>query len=305
MRKIGAALALALLGAGPGLAQAPEGYREVNITQGSVAGWIPSEELEAQAVATWQGFNALVEEGEYDAAYAMMSEAFRADYPLAKFRSDRAQARADRGALIARDRVKLTWTKDSPAVPFPGTYLAIDASARFATSDRFCGYTILHLAPGAQDFMIMRLQETQLDNATFTQIAANSSEVQALLVWRVMARSCPNYTPEALPETLATGIEYGTVAEARAAVAARPGIETKIENDWTIIADEATFSVWSFAPEGAPTYPAVIKRWVKPTGENTSSASMAMICEADKRACDNLYDEMALKNGFTPISIAP
>lgn len=303
MRMMATALGLAMLFSGPALAQQP--LREVNITQGSEAGWVPSEELEEQALATWRQFNALVEAGEYDAAHAMMSEWFRLEYPLAKFRSDRAQARADRGALIARDLVKITWTKDSPAVPYPGTYLAIDASARFDAVDRFCGYTILHLAPGAQDFTVMRLQETFLDNAAFASIAASNSDVQALLVWRLVSRSCPNYPPEPLPETLSSGIEFGSVAEARSAVAARAGIATKMENGWTIVADKASLSVWSFAPEGAPTYPAVIKRWVKPVSENTSSASMAMICEADKRACDALFDEMAMLNGFTPVSLEP
>lgn len=293
----------ALFGVQPVMAQAPEAIREVNITQGSEAGWIPNEELEGQALATWQRFYALVEAGDYDAAHAMMSEGFRAQYPLAQFRTDRAAARTYWGAQISRDRAKLTWTKDSPAVPYPGIYLAIDASARFAAVDRFCGYTILYLAPGAQDFTVMRYQETFVDNAAFAEIAATNSPLQALLVWRLSARSCPNYTPEPLPDTLSEGIEYGSVAEARAVVTARPGIETKTENGWTIIADKASLSVWSFAPEGAPTYPAVIKRWVEPTGENTSRISMAIRCGGEKRVCDALFDEMALKNGFTPVSI--
>lgn len=303
MRLIAAALLLALCLTGPAMAQ--DTLREVNITQGSEAGWIPSEALEAQALATWQTFNALVEAGDYEAAYAMLSDGFRAEYPLAQFRSDRAEARANWGALANRDLVKLTWTKDSPAVPYPGIYLAIDASARFEAVDRFCGYTILHLAPGAEGFTVMRFQETLLDNATFEQIARQNSPLQALLVWRLIARSCPSYMPEPLPDTLSAGIEYDNVAAAYAAVAARDGIETQMENGWTIIADEASLSVWSFAPEGAPTYPAVIKRWVKATGADTSSASIAMICEADKRACDALFDEMAMRNGVTPVSLEP
>jgi hypothetical protein len=303
MRMIGAALFMALLGAWPVLAQEPEGLREVNITQGSEAGWIPSEELEAKALATWRHFYALVEAGDYDAAHAMMGQSFRAQYPLAQFRSDRADARAQRGAVIARNLIKLTWTKDSPVVPYPGTYLAIDASARFQAVDRFCGYTILHLAPGAQDFVVLRYEETFVDNAAFADIAATNSPLQALLVWRLVSRSCPNYTPEPLPATLSDGIEYATVADARAALAARPGIETWMENGWTIMADQASYSVWSFAPEGAPTYPAVIKRWAEPTGENTSRMSMAIRCGGAKRLCDALFDEMALKNGFTPVSI--
>ncbi len=306
MRMTGAARVLALLGAllgaGPVLAQAPKTTREVNITQGSEAGWIPSEELEAKALASWQRFYALIETGDDDAAHAMMSEGFRAQYPLAKFRADRAAARTNRGALIIRDRIKLTWTKDSPAVPYPGIYLAIDASARFAAVDRFCGYTILYLAPGAQDFAVMRFQETFIENAAFADIAATSSPLQALLVWRLAARSCPNYRPEPLPATLSEGIEYSTVAEARTAVAAREGIETKVENGWTVIAHRASFSVWSFAPEGAPTSPAVIKRWVEPVGADKSSGSIAMICEGQKAACDAVFDEMAYKNGFVPVT---
>lgn len=301
MRRRTVALGLTLLMAVPALAQG--GPREVNVTQGSQAGWIPSEELEAQALATWRQFYALVEAGDYDAAHAMMGDSFRAQYPLDRFRSDRAEARAQRGAQIARDLVKITWTKDSPAVPFPGTFVAIDASARFEAADRFCGYTILHLAPGAAAFTVIRYEENLLDNAAFAQIAAQNSELQALLVWRLLARNCPNYTPPPLPEVLADGIEYGSVVEARAAVGARAGIETKIENGWTIIADEASLSVWSFAPEGAPTYPTVIKRWVEPVGENASRAYMAMRCDSHKQACDALFDEMALRNGFTPVSM--
>ncbi|MFM7378233.1 MAG: hypothetical protein ACKO1O_08925 [Erythrobacter sp.] len=297
------ALLAALFGIGPVQARAPQAAREVNITQGSEPGWIPSEELEAKALAAWQRFYATIEAGDDDAAHAMMSEGFKAQYPLARFRADRTAARKDRGPLIARDRLRLTWTKDSPAALYPGIYLAIDASARFAAVDRFCGYTILHLAPGAQDFAVMRFEETFIDNAAFAEIAAANSPLQALLVWRLTSRSCPNYTPEPLPASLSDGIEYKTVAEARAAVATREGIETKVENGWTIIAHRPSYSVWSFAPEGAPTYPAVIKRWVEPTGKDTSRASIAMICEAEKRACDALFDEMAYRNGFVPVKI--
>lgn len=301
MRLMVPVIMLALLGAVPAMAQ--DQLREVNITQGSEAGWLPSEELEAQAIATWQRFYALVEAGDYAAAHSMMGDGFRAEYPLPQFRQDRTAAQKAHGALIARNLIKLTWTKDSPGVPYPGTYAAIDASAVFEAVDRSCGYTILHRAPGAEDFMVVRMEDNILDNASFANIARSHSELQALLVWRLVSRNCPNYTPERLPDTIAAGIEYGSVAEARATVAARPGIETKIENGWTIIADKASLSVWSFAPEGVPTYPAVIKRWVEPTGENTSRMSMAIRCGGEKRDCDALFDEMALLNGFTPVSL--
>lgn len=292
-----AALALALCAVSPAAAQnAP---REVNITQGSTPGWIPSEALEAEALATWQRFNDLVAAGDYDAAHAMIGEGLRAKYPLERFRDDRSQAAADRGALVSRDIVKITWTKDAPGVPYPGTFVAIDASAAFAKADRMCGYTILHQAPGATEFTITRFEENVMGNANFAQIAARHSPLQALLVWRMMARNCPNYVPEPLPDTLAEGIEYGSVAEARAAVSVREGIETKAEDGWTVIAHQPSLSVWSFAPEGALAYPAVIKRWAEPAGEAGSRAMMAMRCEAQKRICDALFEVMALRNGFT------
>lgn len=301
MRLMIPALMLAMLSGEPAMAQQPP--REVNITQGSEAEWLPSEELEAQAIATWQRFHALVEAGDFAAAHGMMGEGFRLVYPLTQFRKDRTEARTAHGALIARDLIKLTWTKDSPGVPYPGIYAAIDASAVFEAVDRSCGYTILHRAPDANDFTVLRMEDTILDNASYADIASNHSELQALLVWRLVSRNCPNYRPEPLPDTLAAGIGYDSVAEARATVAARPGIETKMENGWTIIADKASLSVWSFAPEGVPTYPAVIKRWVEPTGENTSRMSMAMRCGGEKRVCDALFDEMALMNGLTPVSM--
>lgn len=292
-----AALVLALCIASPAVAQnAP---REVNITQGSTPGWIPSEALEAEALATWQWFNDLVAAGDYDAAHAMMGEGLRAQYPIERFREDRRQAAAARGALVSRDLIKLTWTKDGPGVPYPGTFVAIDASAAFAKADRMCGYTILHQAPGATGFTITRFEENVMGNANFTQIAARHSPLQAVLVWRMLARNCPNYVPEPLPDTLAEGIEYGRVAEARAAVSAREGIETKTEDGWTVIAHQPSYSVWSFAPEGALAYPAVIKRWAEPAGEAGSRAMMAMRCEAQKRICDALFEVMALRNGFT------
>ena len=141
--------------------------------------------------------------------------------------------------------------------------------------------------------------ENVMGNANFAQIAARHSPLQAVLVWRMLARNCPNFVPEPLPDTLAEGIEYGSVAEARAAVSVREGIETKAEDGWTVIAHQPSLSVWSFAPEGALAYPAVIKRWAEPAGEAGSRAMMAMRCEAQKRICDALFEVMALRNGFT------
>lgn len=293
-------LALGLLVSPPLLAQSPP--REVNIQMGSEAGWVPSDTLEQQARAAFDRFNALTEAGDYPAAHAMLSDSFAAAYPLARFGEQREEGRAARGALVSRKVLQLTWAKDVPGAPVPGIFAVFDSSARFEQAERFCGYTVLHLAPGASDFRVMRIEENGLDDATFAAIAAQHSPVQALLVWRLLARSCPNFTPEPLPADLSAGIEYTSVAEARTAVAARPGIDTRTINGWAVLTDEAARAIWSFAPESSPAYPAVIKRWVDAVGENASAARMAMLCEGDKRTCDAAMDDMALKNGFTPVS---
>ena len=292
---------LALVCAAP--TQAQDAPREVNVTQGSDPGWIPSEELEAEAMATWERYYALVATEDFAAAHAMLTEGFKAQYPLSTFEQDRIAAKATRGTLLSRNVTTVTWTKGGSAAPAPGIYVAIDATAQFENVDRFCGYTILYRAPDAEGFEVMRFEEVLLDNAAFDSIAKQNSELQALLVWRLVARSCPNYRLPPLPDTLGANIEFDTPASAKEAIMSRDGIETRMENGWTIVADSANLTIWSFAPEGEPTYPAVIKRWVVATGPQSSRAHMDILCGAEKPQCDALFDEMAYRNGFTPVSI--
>ncbi len=93
-------------------------------------------------------------------------------------------------------------------------------------------------------------------------------------------------------------MEYDTVAEALAGVSATPGIEWKIENGWPIAIDMKNLAIWSFSPSDYPAYPAVVKRYVIPVGENHSIIKMAIQCEAPKAACDDLYRTFAKMNGF-------
>ena len=47
----------------------------------------------------------------------------------------------------------------------------------------------------------------------------------------------------------------------------------------------------------------MIKRRVEPTGPQTSNVSMSILCEVEKPLCDALFDEMALRNGFTQVTV--
>lgn len=82
-------------------------------------------------------------------------------------------------------------------------------------------------------------------------------------------------------------IEYRTVAEAKAALLAKQGVKSELQNGWLIV-DEGKNGIWSFAPEGHEAHPAVGKR-VPFKGEDGRFRMRTLIlCEASKEACERL-----------------
>ena len=100
-----------------------------------------------------------------------------------------------------------------------------------------------------------------------------------------------------LPEAERSTIGYDSVADAMAGVRARPGVEFSTENGWTIAVDREAMTVWSFAPDGYPAYPAVVMRRVVQEGEQVS-LEMKVLCEAEKAECDDLVRTFAEMNGI-------
>lgn len=100
---------------------------------------------------------------------------------------------------------------------------------------------------------------------------------------------------EPLPEASQSTIGYETVDEALKALRSQRGVVFTTENGWLIATDEATYTIWSFAPEGYPAYPAAVKRQVVPHG-NGSMIQMNVLCEAPKEACDALVRTFAEMN---------
>jgi hypothetical protein len=88
-----------------------------------------------------------------------------------------------------------------------------------------------------------------------------------------------------------------SVAEALISVRSNQNVVFTSVNGWLIATDEAAYTIWSFAPEGDPAYPAVVKRQVIPQGIG-SIIEMNVLCEATKEACDNLVRTFAEMNGF-------
>jgi hypothetical protein len=98
-----------------------------------------------------------------------------------------------------------------------------------------------------------------------------------------------------LPETISSGIEYKSVAEALKALRAKPNVEISMQRDWIIVEEPANYTVWSFAPKEHAAYPAVVKRQAIQK-DGVVSIKTDVICEATKTACDALVHEFKQMN---------
>ena len=101
--------------------------------------------------------------------------------------------------------------------------------------------------------------------------------------------SIPSSDPTPLPEADNSTIGYANVAEALKALRAKPDAKITEQQGWTIIQEndsaQDTMTLWSFAPENDPAYPAVAQRIVyKQDGAWFMRRNVH--CEASKSACD-------------------
>lgn len=300
-RKTSLALLLACLCLAPASVQATNqgsaqsgSTREVNITSDSASGWIPSEELEREARQAATLYFSLIDSAAYQAAYDMMSDGNKALLPFAQFKEQSEQFRSQAGRLRQRHFLKVTWTKDAQSAPLAGTYAAIDAAATFEHVDRQCGYLVLYQQPTGGAFKVARVESNFIDNATAETIRRDKSRAEIDRIWSALSRNCPNYP---IPEASDSNVGYDTVAAALADLRSRRSVVFTAENGWVIATDDATYTIWSFAPRSYPAYPAVVKRQISPEGTG-SRLQMSVLCEASKAACDDLVRTFERMNGF-------
>lgn len=100
-----------------------------------------------------------------------------------------------------------------------------------------------------------------------------------------------------LAEASESTIGYETVDAAMAGLRAQQGVVFSTENGWTIATDQSALTIWSFAPEGYPAYPAVVMRQAVQRGQR-STIAMKVLCEASKSECDDLVRTFATMNGL-------
>ena len=95
--------------------------------------------------------------------------------------------------------------------------------------------------------------------------------------------------PKPLPEADHSTIGYPNVAEALKALRAKPDAKIVEQQGWTIIQENDSaqdrLTLWSFAPESDPAYPAVAQR-ITYKQDGAWLMRMNVQCEASKLACD-------------------
>jgi hypothetical protein len=198
-RMTGVALIVGVLCVGPSaaMAQEPAVQRpiELNITKGSPAGWLPSPGQRQAAIDVMNDYLSRLDAGQYEQAYAMMTEGNRNLASLAKFAGPHQQFNARSGALKQRTVLKVTWGKDPPTGPLPGVYAAIDIAAAYANVDRYCGYVVMYQKSAGDRFEIMRHESNYLWNDDADRIEREKSRAALDQAWRQLAAYCPNYKP--------------------------------------------------------------------------------------------------------------
>lgn len=105
-----------------------------------------------------------------------------------------------------------------------------------------------------------------------------------------------------LPEQPDPGIGYHSVAMAYVDLSTKPGIEISNQNGWTIATDVAAKTIWSFAPQGDPSYPTVVRRQVVQEG-GTVVIKTQVLCEATKATCDAVVQQFEGLNAQASASL--
>jgi hypothetical protein len=279
---------------------------QVNVTADSAPGWIPSAEQAAGVRATADAFLAAKDEGRAADAYALMADGDHQTISLSAFADGVRKFNTQAGSLIDRRITTVTWTKDPAHAPAPGVYAALDLVSHFSNIDHFCGYLILYQPPAGGPFRVAREESAFMDNATASSIRRQHSQAEVDKAWsEASAGGCPGYRAEPAPlaEAPDSTVGYPTVADALAALHAKPSVVFTAQAGWTIAQDAAAQTVWSFPPPDDPSYPSAVKRQVVQSG-NELQMKMSVLCGSTKAACDNLVRQFQQLNAKMRASLA-
>ena len=167
--------------------------RVINITTDSAPDWIPSEELEAEALSTLDRYFGAFDKGDDLSMWNLSTDGLKSLTTFAEFQSNGKAMRGDLGRLEKLSVLKITWTKDPARAPAKGIFAAIDISGRFSKTKRHCGYAILFKANPTDPFGIARIENNYFTDKDAKKFAKDQSPAEVERLWSRVSSNCPNY----------------------------------------------------------------------------------------------------------------
>ena len=167
--------------------------RVINVTTDSAPDWIPSEELEAEALSTLDRYFGAIDKGDDFSMWNLSTDGLKSLTTFAEFRSNGKAMRGNLGRVEKLSVLKITWTKDSARAPAKGIYAAIDISGRFSKTKRHCGFVILFKANPSDPFGIARIENNYFTDKDAKKIAKDQSPAEVERLWSRVSSNCPNY----------------------------------------------------------------------------------------------------------------
>ncbi len=137
---------------------APEAEREIVVPDGTT--FAPAAADEDAALNRFVAYTMALAKRDYDAAYAMLRLSFQASNPRLEWEMNqrkRPQLWADGRIRILR----LSWYPDPAGQP-PGLYAAFDFRGDRDDGTMDCGYVVVHRAPPAAAFTIVRVDASEV-----------------------------------------------------------------------------------------------------------------------------------------------
>lgn len=239
--------------------------------------WQPNNADYQAVIDTVTRYFAAKDSGNVDGTYALLDGGM--GLSLKEWKSTSDDFTAQTGTVVSHKVMKLTWYKDPQGAPEPGVYAAADFVDHYDKATD-CGYLSLHRKSDGS-FLVIHEQDGFIPNQP-TMTPAQLAEYKTKL-------GCVGDEAEPLPETKGDVIGYPDVATARKELLARKDAQSHTEgNGWLVVMLPSEYTIWTFAPESDPAYPAVVRRVITQGPDKNTYINMSVLCEASKAACDNL-----------------
>jgi hypothetical protein len=90
-------------------------------------------------------------------------------------------------------------------------------------------------------------------------------------------------------------IGYPTVAAAFQDVTSRSNVNISTQGGFVVVDEPAAFTLWTFTLSPHPAHPTVVRRAIVERA-GAMVVEMAVLCEAERKACDQLVSEFQVLN---------